>query len=121
MPVSLSSGRVSQGVRKGRFGGCRPGGADASSFLVVVAMPPSVRSRLSGAAGGALGVCREVIFVAHFGRGEVTPTVSLVGPSPECGRPAFRDEIGLSTTSGGAFTGVRVDRLCAAIATTKTR
>lgn len=73
------------------------------------------------AAGGALGVCREVIFVAHFGRGEVTPTVSLVGPSPECGRPAFRDEIGLSTTSGGAFTGVRVDRLCAAIATTKTR
>ncbi len=35
------------GLRKGRFGGCRPGGADASSFLVVVAMPPSVRSRRS--------------------------------------------------------------------------
>lgn len=76
----LSSGRVSQGLRKGRFGGCRPGGADASSFLVVVAMPPSVRSRRSGAAGGALGVCREVIFVVFFGRGEVTPTTPLVGP-----------------------------------------
>ena len=83
-------------------------------------MPPSVRSRLSGAAGGALGVCREVIFVAHFGRGEVTPTVSLVGPSPESGRTLFRDEIMLSTAPGGTFAGVRVDMLCAAVADRKT-
>lgn len=83
-------------------------------------MPPSVRSRLSGAAGGAFGVIREAHFVVFFGRGEVTSTVSLVGPSPESGRTLFRDEIMLSTAPGGTFAGVRVDMLCAAVADRKT-
>ena len=108
------------GLRKGRFGGCRPGGADASSFLVVVAMPPSVNPRRSGAAGGVFGVCREAFFVVCFGRGAVTPTTPLVGPSPVCGRTVFRDEIGLSTAPGGAFARDRIGRLCAAIADRKT-
>ena len=76
----LSSGRVSSGCERVGSAGAGRVAQTSSSFLVVVAMPPSVRSRRSGAAGGALGVCREVIFVVFFGRGEVTPTTPLVGP-----------------------------------------
>ena len=83
-------------------------------------MPPSVRSRLSGAAGGAFGVIREASFVVCFGRDQITPTMRLVGPLPESRRTVFRDEIGLSTAPGGALGRDRIDRLCAAVADRKT-
>lgn len=63
------------------------------------------------AAGGGCGVVRGACFVVFFGRGEVTSTVSLVGPSPESGRTLFRDEIMLSTAPCGAFARDRIGRL----------
>ena len=85
-----------------------------SCYATVRQVPPK------RAAGGGCGVVRGACFVVFFGRGEVTPTVSLVGPSPESGRTLFRDEIMLSTAPGGTFAGVRVDMLCAAVADRKT-